>query len=252
MEWKEKSYYSDLSKEVQVDVKTERNWALAGMVPLSADSGKELYPNRFNQGKARYYGREEVRPGTKEELDALLGPEKARKKELAKARREKKQQEEKEEWDRMREAVWEADRERREAREKYMELCQHIGAAALQDGSEPTRRIVIDTETTGLDVSWDEILQLSIIDADTGEKIFDGYFKPFFIKEWPEAQAVNNISPEMVADKPYFAEKVTEIQKIIAAAHTVIGYNVVGFDRDFLEARGDFFQICRAVYRCNA
>ena len=242
MDWKETSHYSDLPKEIQKDVKTERKWALEGMVPMAAESGQELYPNWFHQGKIRYYGRKEVRAGTKEELDAVLEPEKARKRELAKARREKKQQEEKEEWDRMREAVWKADRERREAREKYMELCQHIGAAALQDGSEPTRRIVIDRETTGLDAAWDEILQLSIIDADTGEKIFDEYFKPFFIKDWPEAQAVNHISPEMVADKPYFAEKVVEIQQIIAAAHTVIGYNVVGYDRDFLEAKGISFK----------
>ena len=237
MEWKEINHYSDLLPEIQKNVKTERNWALEGMVPISPDSGKDIYPNGYHQRKYRYFGRDEVRPGNKEELDAFLGPEKARKKEMAKARREKKKIEEKEEWDRMRKAVWEADRERREAREKYMELCQHIAAVALQDGSDPFRTIVIDTETTGLDASWDEILQLSIIDADTGDKLFDEYFKPFFAKEWPDAQAVNNITPEMVEDKPYFAEKIVEIQQIIDTAHTVIGYNVV-FDRDFLEAKG--------------
>ena len=241
MDWKEKNHYTDLPPEIREDVKTERNWALEGRVPVSADCGKEIYPNWNHQGKCRYYGREEVRPGTPEELDAILGPAKERRKQQAKARREQKKKEEEEERKRLQEAVWEAQEERRESRGRYRELCHRLGSEALQDGSAATRSIVIDTETTGLEVGWDEVLQLSIIDADTGEKLFDEYFKPFFVKEWPEAQEINKITPDMVADKPYFAEKVAEIQRIIAATQMVIGYNVVGFDKDFLAGYGISF-----------
>lgn len=242
MDWKETNHYSELPSVIKKDVKTERKWALEGMVPVSAESGKELYANWYHQGIYHYYDRSEVRQGTPEELDAILGPEKERRRKLAKARREKEKQEEEERWDRMEEAVREAQNERTAARDQYRELCQHIGSVVLQDSSVATRTVVLDIETTGLEATWDEILQLSIIDADSGEKLFDEYFKPFFFQEWTEAQKVNNISPEMVADKPYFAEKVVEIQRIIATAHTIIGYNVYGFDVDFLRAYGISFK----------
>lgn len=57
--------------------------------------------------------------------------------------------------------------------------------------------IVIDTETTGLTDS-DELLQISVID-DAGTVLFDSLVRPYFHTEWPEAQKVNGITPEMVA-----------------------------------------------------
>ena len=71
--------------------------------------------------------------------------------------------------------------------------------------------IIIDTETTGFHpYDGDELLQVSIIDTD-GNVLFDEYFKPQHRTEWKEAEQVNGISPEMVADRPAISEKISEI-----------------------------------------
>lgn len=98
-------------------------------------------------------------------------------------------------------------------------------------------KIIIDTETTGFSRSEDEILQLSIVDGDTKQVLFDEYFKPKYKQTWEKAEAVNHISPEMVADKPDIFGRLGDIQKIIAEANTVIVYNAA-FDVDFLEHYG--------------
>ena len=111
--------------------------------------------------------------------------------------------------------------------------------------------IVIDCETTGLHHKHrvnghdrnDYVLQLSIISAHTGMKIYDGYFKPK-IKSWPEAESINHISPDFVKDKPTFAAERKKIQEIISAARVIIGYNVF-FDIGFLENSGITFEKCR-------
>lgn len=97
--------------------------------------------------------------------------------------------------------------------------------------------IIIDTETTGLDAySGDELLQVSIIN-NSGKLIFDEYFKPKKHTQWKKAEAVNHISPEMVADCPHIDERITELQTIFDSAKIIIGYNV-GFDICFLMAAG--------------
>ena len=94
---------------------------------------------------------------------------------------------------------------------------------------------MIDTETTGLDAIENELLQVSII-KDSGEIMFDSYFKPF-ATAWTEAQAVNGISPDMVKDAPRISEKIAEINGILAGAGTIIGYNT-SFDLYFLSNNG--------------
>ncbi|WP_298486689.1 LPD11 domain-containing protein [uncultured Ruminococcus sp.] len=99
------------------------------------------------------------------------------------------------------------------------------------------KQIVIDTETTGFHpYDGDELLQVSIIDTD-GNVLFDEYFKPQHRTEWKEAEQVNGISPEMVADRPAISEKISEINAIIENADTIIGYNTQ-FDIGFLKANG--------------
>ena len=66
--------------------------------------------------------------------------------------------------------------------------------------------ICFDTETTGLNSFNDEVLQLSIIDADSGETLFNKYMKPTHTDSWEQAQAVNGITPEMV-DSCYTIEE---------------------------------------------
>lgn len=118
----------------------------------------------------------------------------------------------------------------------------------LREYSGKNEVIVIDTETTGLYptdmVGGHErknyILQLSIISAHTGHKIYDGYFRPL-IKSWPKAEAVNHIGYDMVKDKPRYKAEAAKIQKIIDRARVIIGYNVM-FDVGFMERAGTIFR----------
>ena len=59
-----------------------------------------------------------------------------------------------------------------------------------------SKAIIFDTETTGLDPRKDEILTLSVIDGD-GKTLWDRAYRPSNVTVWPQAEAVNHISPEM-------------------------------------------------------
>lgn len=96
-------------------------------------------------------------------------------------------------------------------------------------------RIVLDTETTGLNPLQDEILQLAIIDADTGATLYNRHHKPQRVTSWEEAQKVNGITPEDVADCDAIIDHADEILDIITAADEIIGYNT-GFDMAMLAA----------------
>lgn len=207
-DWKSKKYYSLLTDEEKADVWTRRQWAQKGFVPINEDWGALLYTSRCHLAMYRYYSSIEVREGSKEEIEAFFAPEKAR----LKARYAEKS--------------------------KYLKYRRRCAkAAASAEKVEPCRTIVLDTETTGLNHDTDEILQLAIIDAKTGRKLFNEYFHPCFTESWPQAQKVNRISPRKVATKPMFVERVEAIQKIINSAETIIGYNTF-FDLEFLMAYG--------------
>lgn len=107
-----------------------------------------------------------------------------------------------------------------------------------QHQKKEKRIVVIDTETTGLNPDRDEILQLSIIDGN-GSTLFNSYFKPIERKRWPKAQKVNNITPQMVADKPHITdyEIHKQIKSILKSADIIVGYNI-DFDMAFLISSG--------------
>ena len=215
---------TQLGADVRKKVKTVKQWESAGFVPLPEAEGRMLYPNPY-AGKKLYYHESEVRKATPEEKKAASAEAKRTRDENRERRR--------------------AEALRKRKAEDYRNDCyrQTIGQTYTR---EHVRTIVLDTETTGLDSSIDEILQLSIIDADTGETLFNEYFKPYVPDSWPEAEKVNHITPKMVARKPLFMERIWDIQKVISKARTVIGYNV-GFDIDFLEQFGISFQHIRNV-----
>lgn len=96
--------------------------------------------------------------------------------------------------------------------------------------------IVIDTETTGLDSSADEILQVSIVD-ESGDTLYNCYFKPSKHTEWAEAEKVNHITPAMVQNCPDISKGAAAISRILASAGKIVGYNTP-FDLDFLRAAG--------------
>ena len=102
--------------------------------------------------------------------------------------------------------------------------------------ADPIDLIVVDTETTGLYASADELLQVSIIDGD-GNTLYNGYFKPEHTESWPKAEEVNHISPEMVANAPSIQSEIAAIGNILSRAKTIVGYNT-GYDLRFLRAAG--------------
>lgn len=204
---KVKHYYREYDS-----YKTERQWAHEGFVITESAEGIELLPSKLSKQPCKYYKPDEVRKATKEQLDTFFKPER----EKTKAYRERKKAEK--------------EQERQEIEEKlnyYQGLVERLTKLTkeLYPKKEYPKEIVIDTETTGLDMFEDELLQVSIIDTD-GNVVFDSYFKPIRHSEWYEAQAVNNISPAMVADAPSIYEKAAEINAIISQADLVIGYNV--------------------------
>ena len=97
-------------------------------------------------------------------------------------------------------------------------------------------RIILDTETTGLDPMQDEILELSIIDADTGETLHSQRYDPAIRMEWPAAEAVNGISPLDVRGCPEIADD-QRIQQLIDSADWIGGWNVQ-YDLGMLYAIG--------------
>lgn len=104
--------------------------------------------------------------------------------------------------------------------------------------SNNPNRVYLDTETTGLHPEeGDEILSLTIVDAN-GRLLFDERFKPKHKKEWPEAQAVNHISPEDVEHLTIIDTYMEQICRILDhIADEIVGYNVA-FDLGFLKAAG--------------
>lgn len=97
--------------------------------------------------------------------------------------------------------------------------------------------IVIDLETTGLDLEKDEILQISIIDSNYNTLV-NKYFNPEYIKEWKQAEAVHGITPEMVKGKLSFKNYIQRVQAIINESDRIVVYNGKSFDLQLLARYG--------------
>lgn len=97
-------------------------------------------------------------------------------------------------------------------------------------------KIIIDTETTGLDPFLDEILELCVLDADTGDVLINRRYGTRARTEWAGAERINHISPADVAGLAPFGDSPYEIE-IINGADLIIGWNVE-FDIRMIEATG--------------
>lgn len=97
-------------------------------------------------------------------------------------------------------------------------------------------RIVLDTETTGLDPEADEILQLAIIDGN-GNVLWNKLYKPEYVTHWPDAEAINHINPFDVRKCECITKDVEAIQNIINRAREICTFNAK-FDLAFLAEIG--------------
>ena len=99
--------------------------------------------------------------------------------------------------------------------------------------------LILDTETTGLS-STDAIIELVIINQ-SGNIVFCALICPEFPEgyeknAWPDATAVNGITPEMVTHAPRLSELKDQVLKTIGDQPVVI-YNA-DFDAAFLQRAG--------------
>lgn len=216
-------YFSLLPDAEKAKCKTEKQWFKLGFVPVSQDAGTIMYSNRFCTGKYRYLTSEEVRKATDEEMTSYH--EEQRRKRRSRYLQAKK---EREQAIRYGELLSLCDQQRQLDEENYR-------------GTIPTLTVSIDIETTGLDFNQDEILQVSILDIDTGEVLLDSYVKPYFTEDWPEARRVNHITKEMACNAPYIYELLPRLNQVLAQVKTIVGYNFTGFDNGFLTRYGASF-----------
>jgi DNA polymerase-3 subunit epsilon len=100
----------------------------------------------------------------------------------------------------------------------------------------PSKEIVLDTETTGLVRGFDEIIKISIIDGD-GNTLINELVHPYKQKEWKEASDINHIYPDDLIHAPYPHELIADVKGIIESADTIIAYNA-DFDLGFLKYWG--------------
>ncbi len=119
---------------------------------------------------------------------------------------------------------------------------------ALKVKSEDMRRwligipkdevLCLDLETTGLDPhDNDEVLQVSICDGN-GKMLLNSYVHPAHRRKWSDAQAIHGITPEMVKDAPKLLELSDTIRRLLDGCTLLIGYNIRGFDLEFLREGG--------------
>ena len=106
--------------------------------------------------------------------------------------------------------------------------------------TDHSRIICLDIETTGVDKTKDEIVQLSLINGN-GKVLFNSYIKPTNHAEWPEAEAIHGITPGMVANNPTIMDVLPAINAILANAELIVGYNSDKFDIPFLKNNGVIF-----------
>lgn len=215
---------------------TERQWAKQGFLRNPDAVGVTLWTNRHCQHTALYLTEKEVHKAAPDELAAYWLPERQKR---AKRRRELAA-----------EKTLQAERERlameslidrlHDRISRLEEIAKSLFRQIPVDAPISAEEIVMDIETTGLECGYDEILQISIL-SGAGETLYHSYIRPIHAEDWQEAERINHITPDMVADAPSIYEEMPKINAILRDAKRIIGYNHTGFDVHFLEHFGAVF-----------
>lgn len=199
---------------------TEKQWKKKHYVKKSNSCGKKLWSNQFCHIFVLYLWSDEVRPMTDDELAKYRAENRERRNLNTKVKLEKELKQIKKE-------VY---------RKAVFDVVKKTFSGVSNNSDKKYKYIVLDTETTGLNSSEDELLQVSIIDTQ-GNTLFDEYIKPLFNKCWDNAMAINGITPDMVADKGNIIEYKQELIDILNSTDVIVGYNTQ-FDLGFLSAVG--------------
>lgn len=94
----------------------------------------------------------------------------------------------------------------------------------------------LDIETTGLDATHDEVLQVAIVDGNF-KTVLDRLFRPVNHVTWDNAERIHGIAPDEVQDKNPLRGHAEEIQAALSGACLLVGFNLA-FDFSFLSAAG--------------
>lgn len=195
--------------------KTELQWRKENRAVIDQQgSGRKMWSNQFCHVSAIYYKLDETRPATPEDVAAWEEERQAKEQEQQRRAQEK--------------MVAEEAREKGRKERLLARLHRHIEV-------NPADIICLDTETTGV-YGNDEILQLSVINGN-GEVLFNELLRPKNVAEWPGAEAIHGISPDMVTGKPTIDQYMPQLNSIMSAAKLIIGYNLQ-FDLGFLRRAG--------------
>ena len=117
--------------------------------------------------------------------------------------------------------------------------------------------IFYDTETSGLETAFDQILQFAAIKTDDELNELDHFnvrirLLPHVVPS-PRALMVNRVTPEMLTDQtlPTHYEAIRQIRSKLLewSPAIVIGYNSIAFDEELL--RQAFFQTLQPAYLTN-
>lgn len=87
-----------------------------------------------------------------------------------------------------------------------------------------SRIIVLGIETTGLDSSSDEILQISACDGN-GNILLNSFIRPYIKQTWDESERIHRITQDIADKAPFFHELIPQLQGIFDSSDIIISYN---------------------------